>query len=110
VRTVVGSAQDRQRADNATGKIDEVGRHSSHQLFRPEDTRRILVERRRRLSNRWILHRDGADRLPQEITTAKWLERQVKHPARDRITINLAEDDLIALSVVSQRKGVTSAS
>jgi hypothetical protein len=48
--------------------------------------------------------------LPQEITTAKWLQRQAKHPARGRITINLAEDDLIALSVVAQRKTVTSAS
>ena len=48
--------------------------------------------------------------MPQDITTEKWLERQAKHAARDRITIKLAEDDLIALSVVSQRRGVTSAS
>jgi hypothetical protein len=47
--------------------------------------------------------------LSRDITTPKWLERQVKNPSRNRITVNLDEEDLIALSILASKNKVTAA-
>jgi hypothetical protein len=47
--------------------------------------------------------------LSRDITSPKWLERQAKNPSRNRITVNLDEEDLIALSVLAHKNRVTPA-
>jgi hypothetical protein len=47
--------------------------------------------------------------LSRDITSPKWLERQAKNPSRKRVTVNLDEEDLIALSVLAHKNRVTPA-
>jgi hypothetical protein len=48
--------------------------------------------------------------LSRDLTSPKWLERQAKNPSRNRITVNLDEEDLVALSVLAHKNRMSSAS
>jgi hypothetical protein len=45
--------------------------------------------------------------LIRDIKSPEWLARQAKNPARGRVSVNLEEQDLIALAILAHTNRVT---